>query len=118
MDEQKYMKLKAAGMDVEDALARFMGNEALMLKFLLRFPQDTGFSQLKTALEEGNVKEAFEAAHTLKGVTGNLSLSGLFQPLSTLVEDLRQGNLAAANSRIKDLEVQYQETVRILLELA
>ena len=47
MDERKKQQLEAAGIDVADALARFMDNEALMLKFLLRFPQDQNFSLLK-----------------------------------------------------------------------
>ena len=37
MDERKRTCLEAAGVNVEDVLARFMNNEALMLKFLLRF---------------------------------------------------------------------------------
>ena len=35
-----------AGIDVDDALGRFLQNEALMMKFLGRFPADTGFSRL------------------------------------------------------------------------
>ena len=37
MDDAKREALKAAGIDVEDAVRRFMGKEELMMKFLLRF---------------------------------------------------------------------------------
>lgn len=70
MDQQKRLLLERAGIDVADALARFMDNEALMLKFLLRFPEDKNFSQLEQALADGDATRAFEAAHTLKGVAG------------------------------------------------
>ena len=36
MDKEKISQLAAAGIDVQEAMGRFMGNEALMMKFLLR----------------------------------------------------------------------------------
>ena len=78
MDDAKREALKAAGIDVEDAVRRFMGKEELMMKFLLRFGQDPNFGLLRQALEEGDTARAYEAAHTLKGVAGNLSLRVVF----------------------------------------
>ena len=118
MDERKKQQLEAAGIDVADALARFMDNEALMLKFLLRFPQDQNFALLKQAMDSGNVNQAFEAAHTLKGVTGNLAMTQLFQQVSLLVEDLRNQNLSAAQAQIPELEAQYSRILAALNELA
>ena len=34
---------------------------------------------------------AFEAAHTLKGVTGNMGLTPLYDAVCTIVEPLRTG---------------------------
>ena len=107
MDQTKKHQLESAGVDVDQALNRFMGNEALMLKFLLRFPSDENFSRLRQAIAHGDATTAFKAAHTLKGVTGNLSLTELYARLVPLVEDLRGGNLAAAAVRMPDLEAQY-----------
>ena len=114
MDERKKQQLEAAGIDVADALARFMDNEALMLKFLLRFPQDQNFSLLKQAMDSGNVTQAFEAAHTLKGVTGNLAMTQLFQQVSLLVEDLRSQDLPAAQARMPVLEETYTGIIAAL----
>ena len=43
------------------------------------------------ALASGDTAKAFEAAHTLKGVTGNMGLTPLYAALCTLVEPLRTG---------------------------
>ena len=117
MDERRTAQLEAAGVDTEDALARFMGNEALMMKFLLRFPQDPSFQQLKEALARGDAAQAFAAAHTFKGVAGNLSMKALFQQASPVVEDLRRGDLASAEGKMEALEERYRQTLKALSSL-
>ena len=114
MDETRRAQLAAAGVDVEEALTRFMGNEDLMLKFLLRFPEDPSFSQLKAAMEHGDAAGAFTAAHTLKGVAGNLAMTGLFRQVSLLVEDLRSQDLPAAQARMPVLEETYTGIIAAL----
>lgn len=109
--------MEKAGIDVADALGRFMDNEALLLKFMGRFPQDKNFSQLREAMNSGDTVRAFEAAHTLKGVAGNLAMTELFQQVSLLVEDLRGRNLPAAQARMPALEDQYGRIVAVLNEL-
>lgn len=108
MDEITRRCLAEAGVDMEDALRRFLGNEALLLKFLARFGQDENFSCLCEAMARGDEKTAFEAAHTLKGVCGNLSLQELSRQVSTLVEDLRAGQVAAAAAQMPDVEREYR----------
>ena len=40
--------LKAAGVDYDGALSRFMGNEALLMRFLNKFLDDPNFLNLDT----------------------------------------------------------------------
>lgn len=108
MDAQKKQRLLEAGIAVDDALARFMNNEALMVRFLGKFSADTNFAALQQALAEGRTHDAFLAAHTLKGVTGNLSMQALFTQTSVLVEDLRREDLTAARAKLPALEEQYR----------
>ena len=114
MEENARRPLEAAGIDVDEALARFMGNEALLAKFLLRFPADENFPLLCRAMEQSDPDGAFQAAHTLKGVVGNLSMTGLFRQVSALVEDLRQGDLPAAEARMPALQAQYDTVIAAL----
>lgn len=118
MDETRKRQLEHAGVDVDEALGRFMGNEPLMLKFLLRFPDDENFPRLRQAMACGDAAGAFQAAHTLKGVTGNLSLKALYQLLVPLVEDLRREDLAAAAEKMPALEAGYAQITAALSQLS
>lgn len=55
-------------------------------------------------MEEKDVSGAFEAAHALKGLTGNLSLKELYRQTGILTEDLRRGDLAAASEIMPEFE--------------
>ena len=81
--------LKEFGANTEEGLGRCMNNEAFYLRMVGMGLDDKNFDTLKAAVEAGNVKEAFEAAHALKGVMGNLSLTPIYTPLSELTEMLR-----------------------------
>lgn len=89
MDELLKQKLIENGADVEGTLHRFMGNEALFAKFLLKFRDDTNYAGLTESLDQGNYEEAFKYAHTLKGVSANLGLDPICKPVSALTELLR-----------------------------
>ena len=66
------------GANYEDVLKRLY-NEGMICRFTLMFLNDDSYPKLEQALKEGNVKEAFRAAHTLKGVCQNLGFTNLYQ---------------------------------------
>jgi len=84
-------KLQAFGANTGEGLARCMKNEALYLRLVGTIPSEKSFDALKTAIEEGDLRKAFEAAHTLKGVSGNLSLTPIYIPVVEITEQLRAG---------------------------
>ena len=75
---------EAYGGDYGITMARFINNEEMYMKFLDKFFEDDS-----TALEGNDLKGAFEAAHTLKGVAGNMGLTPLFDKVCAIVEPLR-----------------------------
>ena len=77
------------GGDYKATISR-LPSEALIKKFVLKYPGDPSFNQLKDALEAQDWELAFRASHTLKGVAGNLGLTALYTALSALVEALRR----------------------------
>ena len=83
--QECYQKLDG---DFDQAEKR-LSSEALIRRFLTKFLDDGSFSQLCIAMEEGDRDKAFRAAHTLKGVSGNLSLSRLYLSVSQLTDVLR-----------------------------
>lgn len=71
--------------DIEDALKRIGGNEGLYKKLLTRFIEGNYLDLLCAAIDNGDMEEAARAAHTLKGVSANLSLVKV-QSVSTELE--------------------------------
>lgn len=87
---QEFKELfEAYGADYQGTMSRFMGNETMYLKFLKMLFQDDNLHKLGEAIDSGNLKAAFEAAHTLKGVVGNMGLTPLYKAVCDIVIPLR-----------------------------
>jgi HPt (histidine-containing phosphotransfer) domain-containing protein len=111
MDEALRQALIEAGVNVETAMERFMDNTALLERFLRKFYVDQNYPKLKEALDNDDTHEAFVAAHTLKGVSGNLSLDVLFNAASEITELLRAEDLAGAKEFFPKVKQVYENTL-------
>ena len=100
----------ALGGDYEEVLGRLY-SEALVKKFVGKFLADQSFQLLKSSLEEKNYDEAFRAAHTLKGVTQNLSFTRLYESSHAMTEALRTKNYDQAAQLLAKVEADYDQTV-------
>ena len=80
-----------AYVDVAAGLGRIMGNTKVYLRLLGIFADSTEFDSFKASLEAGDLEKASEIAHTIKGMTGNLSLTKLYEISSTLNIELKEG---------------------------
>lgn len=89
----------AYGGDYSNTMGRFMGNEAMYLRFLDMLFEDESLRQLGKALETGDMESAFEAAHTLKGVTANMGLTPLCQAVCMIKE--QRGDYPALYQKIQ-----------------
>lgn len=121
MEEKFKRQLEESGADVETTLKRFMGNEAIYQKFLGKFPNDPNYANLGKNLEEGAYVAAYECAHALKGVVGNLGLTPIFQRVSDLVEELRnkapeEVNAERANALWQEVKTVYEQFIGIINE--
>ena len=81
--------LTAYGANTKEGLQRCMNNEGFYLRLVKMIPGDVNFQRLYDAVEAGDLAAAFDAAHALKGSTGNLALSPIFVPVSEITELLR-----------------------------
>jgi len=84
--EEEY---RSAGIEYQEGVGRFVGQAKLYETFLNKFLQDPNYEELKKALQARDCEAAFQASHTLKGVSGNLSLNSLFHAIIPLVDSLR-----------------------------
>lgn len=116
MDQEKRKGLEAAGIDVQSALERFMDNEMLLERFLKKFLDDPNYGKLKAAQAAGDREGAVIASHSLKGVCGNLSMTGLFDLLTRQVGLLRAEDWAGAMELMPGIDEAYEETCRVIRE--
>lgn len=83
--------LKEYGADTDEALARCMNNADFYVMLVKKSLDDANYDRLKEAVAAGNYEEGFSAAHALKGVVTNLSLTPLSDPIIEITEALRAG---------------------------
>ncbi|MFA6845570.1 MAG: Hpt domain-containing protein [Sphaerochaetaceae bacterium] len=103
-------RLRDWGADVDDGMQRIYADEEFYTKCLNIFKTDENFQKLDIALLARNYNDAFTAAHTLKGVSGNLSLDPLYKSLCVLTEKLRAkdySNLDSSCSEVKRKEMEF-----------
>ncbi len=84
-----FKALREWGADVDGALDRFLDDDALYAKCVLRFSQDDVFLRFEKSLEDGNFHKAFEAIHSMKGTCAILNLYPLGKPVKEVTEFLR-----------------------------
>ena len=106
----------ALGGDYSGVLGR-LRSEKLVLKFVLKFLDDDSFGLLMRSLDEGNVSEAFRAAHTIKGMCQNLSFTRLAESSSLMTEALRAGNLEEAAGLCDKVSSDYRKTIEAITAL-
>lgn len=95
--------------DYQEVLGRLY-SDALVQRFVGKFLSDPSFPLLERSLKEQNYEEAFRAAHTLKGVTQNLSFTRLYRSSHELTEALRARDYDLAARLFPDVEADYLQT--------
>lgn len=109
------------GCDIDEGLTRLGDDEDFYKTLLMGFVQENGMKELQAAMKAGDYRRAFEAAHGLKGDTGNLSLTPLYRAIFALVEDLRpaydglnpSGNPAEDFERVQVLFSEFEKKMEL-----
>lgn len=113
MDQSKKELLVSAGVDLSGALERFMENESLYEKYLQRFATNSSFSDLQNAFSQRDWRDALGISHNLKGVSGSLGFTKLYDLLSSQVALLRQDDNDGAAALMDDILPEYQRLLGI-----
>ncbi|MDD3194045.1 MAG: Hpt domain-containing protein [Oscillospiraceae bacterium] len=108
-------KLSKAGINVNEGLKRFSGNAQLYERFLDKFPLDPNYAAMGESVKAKDARAAFAAAHALKGVAGNLSMTRLYTDLVPLVEVFRKGSLDTGGLW-EPVSHDYEEIIQALQE--
>ena len=101
--------------DVDDALSRIGGNMSLYQRLLGRFVDGNLYEELVKTLQQGDFEESTRQAHSLKGVSANLSLVKI-RSLSIELEQLLKDN-ADYSSCLSELKEAFTVTLEKISEL-
>lgn len=104
-------ELKDLGVNIEDALQRFMNNSALYEKMLGKLVNNVRDIKVLPSIEAGDYGAAADAAHTLKGVMGNLSITPLYKGYTQIVNLLRDNNPEEAKKILVDMLPAQEEII-------
>lgn len=107
MNEKSEIILQGAQVDTQEAIARFAGNSGLYEKFLLKFLSDDNYNRIGRAMERDDWSGMEEAAHTLKGVSGNLGMKRLYEACADMVTRLRKGDGSGAKAVYPEIQDAY-----------
>ena len=105
--------LKEWGANTEEGLKRCMNNEALYLKLMEMFFANNSYNELKEAIANDDLDKAFQAAHALKGVLGNLSLTPLYDIDFEVTELLRNRTKMDYSELLQKYENKYSELLTL-----
>jgi HPt (histidine-containing phosphotransfer) domain-containing protein len=105
-----------------EGLQRVMNNKKLYARVLKKFKTDTNLDALTTAIAAQDYTQAEIAAHTIKGIAGNLSFTELFNQLQTLDKQLKTklanpAEAAVTPAMLVSLQVCFQSTLTAIDEV-
>jgi HPt (histidine-containing phosphotransfer) domain-containing protein len=99
--------------NADEGIKRVMNNAGLYKTLLAKFKAGTNLDELLALLNAGDYEKARTAAHAIKGVAANLSLTELFARILELETQIKAGSVqpeqieqvkAAFDGTIKDID--------------
>ena len=107
MIQEFYEKING---DYELAISRMQSDERIK-KYLGFFLMDESYKQLDDAMKAKNCEEAFNGAHTLKGVCQNMAFTALSKVVEQITEELRAKDLEKAKGTFLSVETEYKKVI-------
>jgi HPt (histidine-containing phosphotransfer) domain-containing protein len=98
-----------------EGIKRVMNNAKLYVKLLGKFKADTSLDDMFTLLSAGEYEKAQIAAHTIKGVSANLSLTELYNQILELETQIKAHSVSP--DQITLVESAFAETLKSIDEV-
>jgi HPt (histidine-containing phosphotransfer) domain-containing protein len=103
--------------DIESGLRRVAGSARIYVKILNSFLATEEFDKLTDNLAAGDIETAAATAHGIKGMSGNLSLTKLYDGTVSFEAKLKQGVYEPAEKETLDAVTRKtREYLKILLD--
>lgn len=114
MEATRKERLKAAGINVDGALERFMGNAAMLERYLGRFLEEKSYASLLAAVEADDEAGAAAAVHTLKSVCGSIGCERMQELALAQEAKMRTGDWQGAKAMMPALQEEYDCVCAVL----
>lgn len=106
---------ESIGGSYEDALRTLM-MDRMIERFIVKLLDDTSCERLLAAYAAGDGAGIFEGAHAMKGVCGNLGLTGLSRQASAVADEFRPGNARSMSDEeleraIAEIRAAYERSI-------
>lgn len=109
-------KFILAGNDYSALSERTCGDEDLIMTLMQMFLDDDSWNGMCTFMESGETENAFRCAHSLKGSSGMLGFTGLFEKMKVITDKLRVGDLDGAKEVFEETKAAYEAAVELVRE--
>lgn len=109
-------ELRILGIDVANAVNRFMGNEDLYRRMLKKLPEAIKENYVDSDFDIADCDSIAKKCHTIKGVTGNLSVTPLYVAYTDIVQLMRNGQIEDARGLLIDILPKQKEIIEFIEE--
>lgn len=96
-------ELKGLGVNIDEAVERFMGNVSLYERMLGTFPGMIESCSVDPDFDCNDYSEVIEKTHAIKGAAGNLSITPLYEAYTEIVSLLRSNQPEQAQTVLKEI---------------
>lgn len=96
-------ELKSLGVNTDEALQRMGGNSSLYERMLVKFKNMIKDSPIQMDFDCDNYSDIAEIAHAIKGASGNLSVTPIYEAYSEIVRLLRAKQPKQAKEVLKKI---------------
>lgn len=102
-------EMLTVGMNVPEMVEHFMDREDMFVKYLKKFfdSADGVVLELTAAAEKEDYQNMLFAAHSLKGLAGNIGLNGVYIPAKKIVDDIRANIYDECGDDFRKLQEAY-----------
>ena len=96
-------ELKALGVDTDGGLLRMNGNANLYVRMLGKFVGMMQKMEIPVDFDNNDYAEIIEKTHTIKGASGNLSITPIYEAYTEIVNLLRSDKPDEAKQILRDI---------------
>lgn len=106
--------LKEFGADTDEGITRCLNDEDFYLDLVRSVIPDERLDELEKLIADRDFDKAFEMAHALKGMYGNISLKPIYEPICEITELLRDKKDGDYSRYLTEAKEQKKKLVEIV----